>query len=151
LRLEQRRELFQVPVGEGGLLVVDEDAAVLDRGALLVPSRVEGVDGIVLLRGDIGPPVPRGDTNLLRNVVDAVDGASLVGADDDERLADAADTGIVDNDRLEGLPLPLDLGDVDALVLDNVVDELGLAEGSDDDGVAAAVAGLDLTLGLGAG
>ena len=67
-------------VGQGGGFVVEEDAAVLD--GRLADGELAGLDVEfgVFLGGDIGPVVPGGLAGLFRKVVDAVDGAALVGA-----------------------------------------------------------------------
>lgn len=54
------------------LLVVEEDTTVLDaRGTVLA---CQSVDGGVLLDGNICPPVPGRNTELLGQFVEAVDG-----------------------------------------------------------------------------
>lgn len=66
------------PAGQGGCLVVDEETAVLDGRAFLDFDRVEGVNLSMALRRDVAKPVPRRYTNLLGDIVDAVDCTSTV-------------------------------------------------------------------------
>lgn len=68
------------PAGEGGSLVVDEEAAVLHCRGFLHFDGSEGVDVGVRFGGDVGEPVPRGDTNLLGDVVETEDCTTLVAA-----------------------------------------------------------------------
>src|SRR5690606_1575869 len=102
-----RAEVLGRPGAEVGVLVVDEEPAVLDlRGALGVPAG-QHVEGVLVPGGHVVPPVPGGDADLLRHVVDAVDRAALVAAGDDERAGHAGHG--VGHDLLEGgLPLALD-------------------------------------------
>jgi hypothetical protein len=68
------------PAGQSRCFVVDEETPVLDGGSLLDLGGLEKVDGVVGLGGYVGEPVPRGDTDLLGNIVDTVDSTTTVAA-----------------------------------------------------------------------
>ena len=118
-------KLVVTPVAERRPLVVDEDATVfhLRRGLDDAPAVVPHL----LLMGDrgIGPPVPGRHADALRDLIDAVDGAALVAASDDE-------TTIHHVDEVR-LPLAAHLTDVYLLLPDQLVDQPTLADGADDD------------------
>jgi hypothetical protein len=86
--------------------IIQENASVLDTGALRHLERRQSIDGALLDGRHIRPEVPRTDTNLLRKVVDTKDGTTLVGPDNDECLSDAWGW-IGDELDLERLPLSL--------------------------------------------
>lgn len=86
----------------------------------------------MLLGRDIGPEVPRAHTNLLTDVVDAEDGTSRVGASNDEGLSNTLD-GLVDKHADESLPLTLNIGNIDLAILDEAINERGLANGAGND------------------
>ncbi len=83
-------EEFRRPAAQVRVLVIDEEAPVLHhRRALGMPSG-QHVQFAGMARRNVIPPVPRGDPDLLRDVVGAEDGPALVAAGDHER---AANTG----------------------------------------------------------
>ncbi len=85
----------------------------------------------------VGPPIPGGDADLLGDLVEAEDGAALVGAGDDEGAVQPGE-GVGDGGDDEGLPLAGDGGHVDFSLLDQSVDERAAAQGAGDDGGGAA-------------
>ena len=66
------------PAGQRRCLIVDEETAVLDSRRLCDFDSVECVDFKVALGRYIGKPIPGGDTDLLGNVIDAVDCTSSI-------------------------------------------------------------------------
>lgn len=62
----------------------------------------------MLVRRDIGPPVPWANTNLLTNIVDAEDSTARVRTSDDERPLTAL-KWLINNGAHESLPLALNL------------------------------------------
>lgn len=68
------------PASQGRRFVVDEEAAVLDTRGFLNFGRLERVNGVARFNGHISEPVPWRDTDLLRNIVDAVDGTTAIAA-----------------------------------------------------------------------
>ncbi len=125
-------ELFADPVGKVGGFVVEKDAAVFDAGLAVNVAAGFDEEGIVVLRGDIGPVMPGGDADLFGEIVDAVNGAAFVAAYDDEGALDARERI---GDRLGdvGFPLAGDGGGVELFFADEAVDEGGFAEGADED------------------
>ena len=115
-------ELLLRPTGERRRLVVEEDAAVFHRRAIVDQSHRTHVDGVAMHSRHVGPPVPGRHADLLRQLVDAVDRAALVAAGDDQRALDARQRPL---DRLEQerLPASRDPGDVDLAGLGQPVDE----------------------------
>ena len=130
------------PAAEGRGLVVEEDAAVLDRGlaAHVAPGR--DVERGAVADGHVGPPVPGRDADLLREVVDAEDRAALVAAGDDQGAVDARPRPLDDLDE-RGLPAAADLADVELAGLDEPLDQAAPAQRADDDGRAARGRALD--------
>jgi hypothetical protein len=120
---------------ERRVLVVDEDAAVLDRGRALRVSAGLHVERLLVGGWDVVPPVPGGDADALGDVVGAEDRAALVAAGDHEGAPHAGHRVL--HDLLErGLPLPGDGADVELARADELVDQRALADGSDEDDVA---------------
>jgi hypothetical protein len=60
------------PTSEGWSLIVNKKAAVFDSWGLLDFGGSEGVDGIVRFGSDVGKPVPWRDTDLLGDIVNAI-------------------------------------------------------------------------------
>ena len=118
------------PAVEGRVLVVQEDAPVLDRRLLDVGA---GGDEDVLARGngDVGPPGPGRDAGPLGKVVGAEDRAALVGAGDHQGAGEAR-PGVFDHLLDEGLPLAVDLRNVQLARGDQGVDGRALADRADD-------------------
>jgi hypothetical protein len=77
------RSSLRYPVGQSRLLIVEEETAVLDRRRALDLLVGENKDVLGLLGRYIGPEVPRTDTNLLTNVIDAVDSTSRIATSND--------------------------------------------------------------------
>lgn len=78
-RVVCRFGVFRVdPASESRSLIVDEESTILHSGRLLDFGRSEGVDLGVGFGGNVSEEVPRGYTDLLGDVVEAVDGAALV-------------------------------------------------------------------------
>src|SRR5690606_27472777 len=94
------------PVGESWLFIVQEDTTVLNRGSTLGADGVDGVDVLVGLWWDVGPVVPWRDTDLLRNVVETVDGATLVCTGNNKSPGDTLNW-VLDDLGLESLPFSL--------------------------------------------
>lgn len=126
------------PAGQSGLLIVEEDAAIPDGGRLLHLGLRHHIDLIAGADWDVSPVVPRADANLLADIVDTVDGTARVAAGDDESARSTLD-GVFDNLAGERLPLALDLADVDGAILDELVNDLRVADGADDDEGAGGV------------
>ena len=84
----------------GGLVVEEESAIAHGRFAVGIFAG-EDIELGVALYGHIGPEVPGRDAYLARQLVDAVDSASLVAACDDELAVDGGD------DILLGLTLQI--------------------------------------------
>lgn len=77
---------------------------------------------LALLRGRIGPEIPRADTNLLADVVNAVDGATRVTPRNDQGLCSAV-YRVLDKLARERLPLALGRRDIDLPCSNQVVDD----------------------------
>lgn len=85
----------------------------------------------------ICPPVPRTDANLLADVINTVDGASRVTSGNDQGLGSALD-GIFDKLADKRLPFAFDLANVELTIFDKLVNELRVANCTNDDlGVAS--------------
>src|SRR5580692_2559060 len=124
------------PAGERRGFVVEEDAAVCDSGFADDPTAGFDVERIFVGGGDIGPPVPGRDADVFREIVDAVDGSTLVAAGDDEGARDAWE-GMID-DLSEGrFPFAANGADIDFVLADEAIDEGAFADGSNDDEVIA--------------
>ena len=128
-------ERFFRPAAERGSFVVEEDAAVFDgRLGLEMAAGID--DERVMMRdAHVGPPVPGRDTDLGGEIVDAEDGAALIGAGDHQRAADAGQ-GTVDDRGDGGLPVAGDAGDVEFAAPYEAVDEGAVADGADEHGVS---------------
>ena len=72
------------PVGQGWLLIVEEDTSVLDRWGTLDLLLVEGIDVLVLQGRHVRPEIPWANTNLLAHIVDAENGSARVGSGNDQ-------------------------------------------------------------------
>src|SRR5690606_18679122 len=73
------------PAEERGVLVVDEEAAILHLGLAQRVAAGKDVELGALLRRHVCPEVPGRDADLSGELVHAVDGAALVAAGDDQR------------------------------------------------------------------
>ena len=76
--------------------------------------------------GHVGPPIPGRHAYVLRNVVNAVDGAAFVATGDDQIAVHH-----VDEVRL---PMTFDFSHVNLLLFDEAVNEAAFADGTGDDG-----------------
>ncbi len=96
-------ELFLGPAAEGRILVIDEEAAILDlwpvAGHALADRNL-----VMMGHRHVGPPVPGRDADARRQVVGAEDGAAPVRTDNDQGLVDARQ-GMIDHRLLIGFPL----------------------------------------------
>lgn len=111
------------PVGELGLLIIQENTAVFDgRRTLDLQSR-DNINIAVFLDRYVGPKIPGADTDLLANIVNAVDGASGIAACN-HQSAGATWDGFPDHLADERLPLALDLGHIDPAGVDEIIDDL---------------------------
>jgi hypothetical protein len=77
------------PVCESGLLIIEEEPAVLDRRRWLHLCNILYIDGLLRHGRHISPPIPRRYTHLFGNVVDAIDRSSFVRAGNNDGAADA--------------------------------------------------------------
>ena len=75
------------PRGEAGGLVVEEYAAVTHGRLTVGVCATFYINALVVLDRHVGPPIPRRDANLPRQLVYAVDGAAAVGAGNDHLVA----------------------------------------------------------------
>lgn len=132
------------PAAQARLLVVEEEAAILDRRRLLHLLPGEHIDVTVLLRRDVGPEVPRTNTDLLADIVDTKYSPARVRAGNDKRALTPV-KWLVDDGADKGLPLAFNGRDVELVGGDEVVDEGRGADGAGDDdslgGIGVGVAG----------
>lgn len=126
------------PAGQSRLFVVEEEAAILDGRRLLDLALGQSIDVLPLAGRDIGPEVPWADADLLADVVNAVNSAARVAASDDQSLSDALDR-VLNELADEGFPLALDLTDVNEARLDELIDNLRVADGAGNDDSAACI------------
>ena len=134
-------EALPGPVGERRRFVVQEDAAVLDH-RLVHQARIHrDAQGGMARHRHVGPPVPGRDADLFRQRVDAVNGAALVAAGDDQGALHA---GQRVRHRLDEKTFPLarQRARIDPALPGQFIDEGVAAEGADDDYVAPRCAGL---------
>ena len=68
------------PSGQRRGFVVDEETTVLYGGSLLDFRGLERINGFMGFSRYVCKPVPWRDTNLLRDIVDTVDGTSTIAA-----------------------------------------------------------------------
>ena len=115
-------EMLLTPRAERGPLVVDEDAAIF-HGRIAVFVAVVVIQFVLMHYWRIGHPVPGRHADAARYLVDAIDGAALVVACNDEVAVNHVDD--------VGLPFPLDRLDVELLLPDETVDDTALADGAD--------------------
>ncbi len=129
-------EFFLCPAGEVRRLVIEESAAIFDRGRSLNIFTGLHKQHVLVPRGHILPKVPRRNADLLRQVVNAVNGPALVAAADDERIFD---TGQGMGNDLQKIRFPFagDFRRVDFPVANQLVDESAFADGADDDNIFA--------------
>ena len=79
------------PSGQTGSLVIEEDTTVTHTRLTVGVFTFLYIYSFVLFNGDIGPVVPGRDTDLLRQLIDAEDGTTLVAARDNQLVADSLD------------------------------------------------------------
>ena len=116
-------EISARPVAERRFLVVDEDAAVFHfRRVLHVVARLR-VQTIRMHNGHVRPPVPRGNADALRQLVDTVDRAAFVAACNDHGVGR-------DPDHVR-FPLALDRIDIEHVLLHEAVDERAFPDRAD--------------------
>ena len=115
-------EVLLAPRAERGPFVVDEDAAIF-HGRPVVIASGGPVQLILMNHWCISHPVPGRHTDAARNLVNAEDGAPFVAACNDQ-------VAIHNIDDIS-LPATLDRLYVEFLLLDEAVDSLAPADGSD--------------------
>src|SRR6516164_2544629 len=120
------------PTGERRRLVVEKDPSVFHlRWPLNVgPGSYE--QGFMTMNGHICPPIPGGNTNLLGKIVDAVNRAAFVAAENDQSRCDAWQR-LFDNLNEERFPLAGDCRHVNFVVPDQLIDGCALAQRADED------------------
>ncbi len=128
-------EGFGGPGDQAPVLVVDEDATVLDGRRPEVAGAGGDVEVVAMRGGNVGPPIPGGDADGLGEFKDPVGSAAAVAAGDDE-VGAARGMGVGDGGDEETFPLSLDFGDVELAGGDEVVYRFAVAEGADEDGWA---------------
>ena len=121
------------PCCQAGSLVVEEDATVFHPWRRLILTAVAIYDMVLVLHRHVSPPVPRRHAHLAAELIDAVDRAALVRADDDEVAVDNVDE--------IALPLSAQFSDVDLMGFDDVADDFALAERAGDDASLARLIG----------
>jgi hypothetical protein len=103
-------------VGRPGLqapvLVIEEDAAILDRRRAEAPGPGGDVKPVATRRRHVGPPAPGRDADGARQLVDAIGRPTPVGTDDDQGAGNAG-RGPVDHGDDEALPRALEVLDVE--------------------------------------
>jgi len=118
--------------GQGWGFVVEKDAAIFD--GRLAAGELAGFDvelGMFLGR-HIGPVIPRRLAGFFREIVDTVDGAAFVGTADDQGRINPRQR-LADHLYKIGFPFASDDRDIDLVRGDQLVDDLALADGTDDD------------------
>ncbi len=128
------------PAGQARSLIVEENAAILHGGlAGGVAAVVDGgVDAVA--RGHVGPVVPGRHTELLGELVDAVDGAAAVAAGHNEGLVDAGHGVGHDGDDIFFVAA-LELGQVEGLVLQQGLEGGTVVGAGHDDAAALGLGG----------
>ena len=106
------------------VLVVDKDAAILDRRLIRGIVGID-IDGVAMTDGHVGPPVPGRDTHLLTQRKHTIGSTTAVAANDDQAAVDLTD------DKL--FPATTDLRHVEASFPDESVDIGVVADGGNDD------------------
>ena len=129
---EARAEGGGCPGAERGVLVVDEEPAVLHRGRALRVRARQHVQRVLPPRRHVVPVVPGRDADAPRDVVGAVDRAALVAARDHEGALHAGQR-VLDDLLQRGLPPALDRRDVELPRGDEAVDQPAAADGADQD------------------
>ena len=129
-----RAEFCHDPIGQVWRFVVQEDAAVSDRGRPLHEASRFDEQRLAVNDRHVRPPVPRGHTNLLGQAVDTVDGSPLVAPGDHERALDARQRMGHDLDE-KGFPPAGDRSGVELVTVHQSVDERAPAERADDDNI----------------
>ena len=105
-------------------LVVDEDSTVSNHGLSIGENAVFDKNLIMMNNGNICPIIPGRHAQLLRQFIDAKDGASAVAACNDELLTDGCDDVF--------LELTLQRLSIDFLGFHQLVDGCRMTDGSDD-------------------
>ena len=128
-------KLLLHPTREAGCLVVEEDAAIAHCGLAVGVDTGKDKDAVALDNGHIGPPCPWRNAQLTAQFVDAIFGASLVAACDDEHLTSLAfiqDTGIKQCDDIL-LSFTIQFLGINGLALDQLLDATALLKRTDKD------------------
>jgi len=126
------------PAAQRRVLVVDEEAAVLDAG-LVAPRAGREEDVGLALDRHVSPPMPGADADARRQLIGPEHRAAPVRAGDDEGARDAR-PGLVDDGLDVGLPLALQAFEAQLAARDQVVQHRALAQHGDDDDLAARIA-----------
>src|SRR5712692_5043662 len=120
-------ELFSHPSGECGRFVVDEKAAVLHgRLALHVTARADE-KLIAMCHRHVSPPIPGRNADLLRHIIEAIDAASFVAADN-EQSAFHPRPGPRDNLNQERFPTPANYRHIELRLAYELIDETVLSQ-----------------------
>ena len=126
-------EFFRRPAGEGGRLVIEEDASVLHRRLRLQMPAGSDDHGAVVWNADVRPPIPGRNTHLFGEIIGGVDGATLVCPDKNERARHSWKWPLYDRGH-GSLPVAFDAGDVQLVAANQVVDQRAAADCAEEDG-----------------
>ena len=105
-------------------LVVDEDSTISNHGLSIGENAVFDKNLIMMNNGNVSPIIPGRHAQLLRQFIDAEDGASAVAACNDELLTDGCDDVF--------LELTLQRLSIDFLGFHQLVDGYRMTDGSDN-------------------
>ncbi len=128
-------ELFISPRPETRLFVVDEYAAIFHGGFAGNMPAGKHVGFGTLAWGNIGPPVPRRDSDRLGKLIDAEYRPAFVAAGNHQRLIDAGN-GLSNRGDHKTFPLSFDIGNIQFARGDKAVNHPALSQGTDDDGAS---------------
>ena len=129
-------ELLLHPAAERRRFVVQEDAAILDRGLAFAVLAGLHEQGVLVDHGNVGPPIPGRNADLFGEIVDAVDGAALVAARDHQRAGDTGQRPVHHLDQ-ERFPFAGYARGIDLALANQAIDQRALADGAGDHGVRA--------------
>ena len=114
------------------ILVVEENAAILDRGRTEARDACGRAQQRMVFGRDVRPPMPRRHADRARQFVGAECGAAAVAADDHQRRGDAGG-GAIDRGDHEAFPRAAQLADVEQAAPREAVDRGVAAERAEPD------------------
>ena len=125
---------FFHPSGEGWRFIVQENSAVLNcRRSLHIGARLYK-EFIVMLDGNVGPPIPRRNPNLVGKVIDAVNCSAFIAPRDNQRAGHARQWFRHDANE-KRFPFAGNGRHIDFAIANQLIDDFAFSNSANDDHV----------------